>query len=577
LSTVEILKANAIAFVAGPPLDTPVPSAVVTVTTGTPVSVVTLPSEKVIDACPVPVGFEEKAGDVFLPQGRVVINRDSPAAQNQQGEPHPIWAFAEHARSYVSTRLAPFGWTATGVVVGLGALVAVACWWCSGHESDEAYVDEARSGLHGPLRIRRDAVVRHPKKPPTHSGSSEPEHISEKVSMARNAGAVDGEFVQETKPINPVLRGSAEAAKSVRLFTTKFVDKTKGDLSGADLNTIVHKLDELAAEIEQSKSLEDVVPESVLKSRVNLPSLRDVKDTAGIVRDFAATFLCFSENKSGERLTMPEVEMVFDKLHDLADQIEEDPTDIMAPMVRDSAVRVRRKNKHNKVESRVHTGVAAARFLESCFNPIKGESTLGRVRVNLHDIKPRLFKLRIVKKNMLTTVEHEVNAWLHGNKLLTSWHCLQPILGDEVSAGVYQIAGSFRAVSSSMTFLEGKEIRRLPDVGSGNDLGCIVVSVPARLQKIALSVPVSGESCMLVAWDSHSHMDPGISSGVAGEKGVHTCPSVEGNCGGVLVSALNGSVIGFHNGGGVTTNRMSPVSDALLNALKEAGQLVPLN
>jgi len=52
------------------------------------------------------------------------------------------------------------------------------------------------------------------------------------------------------------------------------------------------------------------------------------------------------------------------------------------------------------------------------------------------------------------------------------------------------------------------------------------------------------------------------------EDGYHTCPSIDGNCGGVLVNT-KGEVVGFHQAGSKSINKCIPLTEALIKSLKQ--------
>lgn len=201
----------------------------------------------------------------------------------------------------------------------------------------------------------------------------------------------------------------------------------------------------------------------------------------------------------------------------------------------------------------------------------KPETLLGKIRVDIPRATQRLFKMTIVEEKNFISVEHFSNAFLIGNKLVGVWHDLQHLAGDPVpeKPGHFTVKGVFKAFNPAMTFEKAREVVKL-DTGDpkNNDIGYLVVSPATSLPRPEFATP-SGEDAVLLAFnDLEDDLAP-VSVGVINPKGYHTCPSLDGNCGGILVSAHTGQVLGFHNGGGSSDNRATPVTPNLLSLLKQ--------
>lgn len=88
---------------------------------------------------------------------------------------------------------------------------------------------------------------------------------------------------------------------------------------------------------------------------------------------------------------------------------------------------------------------------------------------------------------------------------------------------------------------------------------------------LKFNVPLDGEDCMLIAYDSASDKAPKISAGVINKEGFHTCSSIVGNCGGIIIN-MAGEVIAVHNGGATVVNKAIPLTPDLIQALKQGFQ-----
>lgn len=208
---------------------------------------------------------------------------------------------------------------------------------------------------------------------------------------------------------------------------------------------------------------------------------------------------------------------------------------------------------------------------------VRKEALLGKRQLIVDHYLPRLFKVSFVEKGVLMNKTHYANAWLHGDCLITSWHLLRHACGAEyVVEGKtrYLVTDSFeKAWNFNAAYNRGSYIERLPDVHA--DLGFMkLLGVGPAPQRIALDAPTQAENVWFLGWD---HADEGytpkVANGMVNASGYHNCPTVEGDCGGVLISSASGAVVGFHNGGGDFNNRASPVTDGVKVALKGASQL----
>lgn len=208
---------------------------------------------------------------------------------------------------------------------------------------------------------------------------------------------------------------------------------------------------------------------------------------------------------------------------------------------------------------------------------VRKEALLGKRQLIVDHYLPRLFKVSFVEKGVLMNKTHYANAWLHGDCLITSWHLLRHACGAEhVVEGKtrYLVTDGFeKAWNFNAAYNRGSYIERLPDIHA--DLGFMkLLGVGPAPQRVALDAPTQAENVWFLGWD---HADEGytpkVANGMVNASGYHNCPTIEGDCGGVLISSASGAVVGFHNGGGDFNNRASPVTDGVKVALKGASQL----
>jgi len=176
------------------------------------------------------------------------------------------------------------------------------------------------------------------------------------------------------------------------------------------------------------------------------------------------------------------------------------------------------------------------------------EALLGvRDRLNLDRIHNRMFKL------VVNTTEFVCNGFLFGNMIVTTKHGL---IGETLIAAVSHVQ-NYTVVGDKLMDLDDDLV------------GYRIQGLSA--EKMEFAIPKDGEPVFLVAFDDLGTRLPKISSGVINNKGFHSCPSVNGNCGGVLVNHDN-KIVAIHNAGSTQINKAIPMTVALIAKLSQGFQ-----
>jgi len=185
--------------------------------------------------------------------------------------------------------------------------------------------------------------------------------------------------------------------------------------------------------------------------------------------------------------------------------------------------------------------------LASGFSP---EALLGvKERLNLDRIHSRMFKM------VSQSYDFVCNGFLFGNSLITTKHGFE----NNENPLAFAMASTFPLKLSvkNCKFLEDDLISFKVEHSSSG--------------RVALAIPKQGEQVFLIAYDKHTDSTPRVTNGVINTDGYHTCPSIVGNCGGVLVN-LEGAVVGIHNAGSNVVNKAIPMTAGLINIIQQGFQ-----
>jgi len=159
------------------------------------------------------------------------------------------------------------------------------------------------------------------------------------------------------------------------------------------------------------------------------------------------------------------------------------------------------------------------------------------------------------------------NGFIFGKKLITTKHGfhLTMKIKDQVVEEKRLYDNLMVQSSVSSTWMKDPFVE-IPE--GGGDLIYFPLRGVASPQTVKLAVPKNGEAVWLIAYDNEKDALPAISSGMINEEGYHTCPSIDGNCGGVVVNE-QGEVVGFHQAGSKSINKCIPLTQALIQSLKQ--------
>jgi len=127
---------------------------------------------------------------------------------------------------------------------------------------------------------------------------------------------------------------------------------------------------------------------------------------------------------------------------------------------------------------------------------------------------------------------------------------------------LYETAIGQSVVSSTIL----KDFVEIPE-GGGDLIYFPMRDIASSPPKVDFALPKNGEAVWLIAFDNEKDAMPAVSHGLMNEDGYHTCPSIDGNCGGVVVNQ-DGKVVGFHQAGSKSINKCIPLTEALIKSLK---------
>lgn len=438
-------------------------------------------------------------------------------------------------------------WKIAGVIstaaVGVFTAAFLASYYYEPLEQEE-FVEEARShtARKQNLKTRRaaDTPVPTRNKFGDHSGGVE---VRDGDIMRDRMEQFESPFAREFHPQGV----NQDFAAELRNFASEIPQKYK-EVSAADQVAVQKRLEEIAAKIELTP--EHRTSTGLRQYAQNLRSWSS--DMGGAIR------------ATGDALKATHIQTA---LLDIAGVIEGDaplPEHMTRPVPKPHPP----AEKVAGVRQKVRT-ITRRRGQSQVISKWVPESALGKTKLNMSNLDQRLFKLSVADEGLLLVSNRLANAWLVGNKLVTTWHTIKDLCGDQLGANTWKCKGKFKACNNKLAFEKALCVGKLPGHPDNDDLGFLQVSVPVRLDSVPLGAPVNGDQVILVAWDDFDDKVPSVSTGTMSANGLHTCASIDGNCGGVLVSAITGQILGFHNAGGNSFNRASPVTTALKERLSQ--------
>lgn len=181
---------------------------------------------------------------------------------------------------------------------------------------------------------------------------------------------------------------------------------------------------------------------------------------------------------------------------------------------------------------------------DSIFVKLSPESILNAAqRMNVHKFHSRMFKV-IVDGDFVN------NAFCFGEKLITTLHGLNFV-------DAFSVVGCnavYKLTNQSQEIIDEDLVTYRMNGVSG--------------EKLTFDIPKDGEDCMLLAYDSLSDAAPKISVGVINALGYHTCSSIIGNCGGIIINN-KGAIIAIHNGGSSSINKAIPLTAELIKVVQQ--------
>jgi len=177
-----------------------------------------------------------------------------------------------------------------------------------------------------------------------------------------------------------------------------------------------------------------------------------------------------------------------------------------------------------------------------------------RTRIDMKKISDRLFKMYCSVGSELL---FKCNGFLFGEKLVTVKHGFEDIDGKPFGGAFGQSGLNSSILPAYIDVPEaGGDLIYFPMKGKCSPMG-----------RVALESPKNGEPVFLIAYDHEGDQLPSITHGTINEQGYHSCPSIPGNCAGVLVNE-NGAVVGFHQAGSKQVNKCIPCTPAVIKSLQ---------
>jgi len=177
-----------------------------------------------------------------------------------------------------------------------------------------------------------------------------------------------------------------------------------------------------------------------------------------------------------------------------------------------------------------------------------------RTRIDMKRISDRLFKMYCA---VGSDVLFKCNGFLFGEKLVTVKHGFESYDGTPFGGAMAQ---------SGLSSYHLPPYVDIPEAG-GDLIYFPMKSKVSPMGRVSLASPKNGEAVFLIAYDHENDGLPSITHGTINEAGYHSCPSIPGNCAGVLVNE-DGAVVGFHQAGSKQVNKCIPCTPAVISSLQ---------
>lgn len=203
--------------------------------------------------------------------------------------------------------------------------------------------------------------------------------------------------------------------------------------------------------------------------------------------------------------------------------------------------RVSRAISHAKSYRLVVTPKEVRSFLQQ--RALVKESLLGHVRLDNQRFIPYVFKL------------------VYGDNVVSSATAVCDKIVVPLHAHQSGVPSAFNACYD-VTLKESDLTPIAQDLGVYFHHGAVAINKGWHMR------PPGNEQVILYGFDASNDDEPTMGVGYCNSAGVYDAPSQVGNCGGPVVAATDGHLVGFHIGGGTKVNKFVPLTGELIERLK---------